>query len=392
MVPWNKRRKWEEGKEEHILDNTDESFRRLKEYFGGDEDDTSSCLKIEYAISRLIKGDVDWLKEYLDLSPETTLFLQGVDDVGDTVLHVAAREQWPETLELLLQHSVNIDATNAQGRTPLMEAALWGRLGNASSLLQYGADWEATDDEGYSASDYATPSQKNEDERWKIERLFNLYPRTSATYNTHRRNTERRQIVNILKDRKLSKMASQYSSTNGGGIREFSFLTNIERGSISLVKEFPVNKTSKAIARLTFPGTTKDKFPPVDAMSGWNHGDGNEQVAISGKDWTPNVMKLANCLNYALPTGGDMDRGIRGRYYASHAEKQLIAYFVSKYAVLDQDHWCLKEAIPPVMIKIAHIIVSRGVCHDCKNFVAFINRKLSLSLEVTGINSSSQQQ
>ncbi|KAF2192903.1 ankyrin [Zopfia rhizophila CBS 207.26] len=143
VVPWDKRRKWEEGKEEHILDNTDEGFRRLKAYFGGDEDETSSCLKIDYAVSRLIKGDVDWLKEYLNSSPEATLLLQGVDDVGDTVLHVAAREQWPETLELLLRHSVNINATNAQGRTPLMEAALWGRLGNASLLLQYGADWVA---------------------------------------------------------------------------------------------------------------------------------------------------------------------------------------------------------------------------------------------------------
>ncbi|KAF2176962.1 hypothetical protein K469DRAFT_697603 [Zopfia rhizophila CBS 207.26] len=111
-----------------------------------------------------------------------------------------------------------------------------------------------------------------------------MYPRASATYNTYRRNTERRQIVNIPKDRKASKTASQYSSTNDGSTQEFKFLTSIKRGSISLVKEFPVNKTSKAITRLTFPGTTGDKFPPVDAMSGWKHGDGNEQVIISSKD------------------------------------------------------------------------------------------------------------
>jgi hypothetical protein len=392
VVLWDKRRKWEEGKEEHILDNTDEGFRRLKEFFGGDEDETSSCLKVDYAISRLANGDVDWLKKYLNSSPEATLFLQGVDDMGNTALHLAARDPWPETVELLLRHEVNINTTNAQGRTPLMEAALWGRLDNVSLLLQNGADWEATDDEGYSATDCATPSQKNDDERCWIERSFNMYPRASYAYDTHRRNTERRQIVNTLKDREASKTASQYSSINDGGIEEFKFLTSIERCSISLVKEFPVNKTSKAIARLTFPGTRKDNFPPVDAMSGWKHGDGNEQVVIDGKDWTQNVMELANYLNYALPAGGNLDRGIRGHYYACHAEKQLIAYFVSKHVVLDKDQWCLREAIPPVMIKRAHIIVSREVCSDCKAFVAFVNRMLGLSLQVTGVDNPRSQE
>jgi hypothetical protein len=55
---------------------------------------------------------------------------------------------------------------------------------------------------------------------------------------------------------------------NNGGIEEFKFLTSIERCSISLVKEFPVNKTSKAIARLTFPGIRKDNFLLINVMSG----------------------------------------------------------------------------------------------------------------------------
>jgi hypothetical protein len=50
-------------------------------------------------------------------------------------------------------------------------------------------------------------------------------------------------------------------------IEEFKFITSLEKLSIVLVKEFPISKTSKAIACLMFPSTRKDKFIPVDAMS-----------------------------------------------------------------------------------------------------------------------------
>ncbi len=68
----------------------------------------------------------------------------------------------------------------------------------------------------------------------------------------------------------------------------------------------------------------------VDAMGGWKHGDNAEdQVVINGKNWTPEVMQLATFLHYSLPADNKKDHGLGGQYYARHAEKQLIAYFVN---------------------------------------------------------------
>jgi hypothetical protein len=386
-VPWFKRRKWEEGKETHILDNTDEGFRRLKEVFGGDENEMSSCLKIKYAVSSLVRGNKTWLREYLDSSSEATLFLQGVDHMGNTALHLAACEGWPEMVGLLLRYNIDINPANAEGRTPLMETALWGRLDNVFLLLQYGANTEATDDQGNSAIDFATPSQKNDDERYdRFEHCLHIYP--SKTYDIHRRHTERRQIVSILGERG-SKAAVRNSLINDDGIEEFKFVTSLERRSIVLVKEFPVSKTSKVIARLTFPSTRKDKFIPVDAMSGWGHDDnGEDQVVIDGRSWTPEVMKLATFLNYHLRADSEKDHGLRGQYYACHAEKQLIAYFVNNHVVLGEDDWHLRKAIPPIMMQKVQIVVSRKVCQDCKTFLAFVNRVLKLDLQVKEVDNS----
>lgn len=38
-------------------------------------------------------------------------------------------------VELLLRYNVDINATNAEARTPLIEAVLWGRRNNIPLLL-----------------------------------------------------------------------------------------------------------------------------------------------------------------------------------------------------------------------------------------------------------------
>jgi len=381
------RRKWTEGEEMHILDNTDEGFRRLKEVFGGDEDETSWCLKIQYAVSSLVRGNESWLKEYLDSSAEATLFLNGVDTLGNTALHLAACESWPEMVRLLLCYDVDVNSKNSGGRTPLMEAALWGRLQNVFLLLQKGADTETTDDQGYSAIDFAIPSQKNDDERHdRFERFLNTIP--FKAYDIHQRNAERRQIVSILKEKE--EKAAVRSSLVNDSIEEFKFLTILERRSVALVKEIPISKMNKAVARLIFPSTGKhNKFMPVDAMSGWKHGGSAEdEVVINGRNWTPAVIKLAALLQYRLPADNKKDHGLSGQYYASHAEKQLIAYFVNTHVVSTADPLHLSGAIPPVMISQAQIIVNKEKCWDCEAFVAAVNAELKLGLQVESIQNS----
>jgi len=79
-------------------------------------------------------------------------------------------------------------------------------------------------------------------------------------------------------------------------------------------------------------------------MSGWAHTD---IPVIQGKIWTDEVGKLAAGINYALPANTFFDQGVPGQYYATHAEKQLAAYFIHNHVVLESDHAVLKESQPP---------------------------------------------
>ncbi len=75
------------------------------------------------------------------------------DDRGQTALHLALRDDAPKVAAVLLDDSrTRIDATNAAGETPLMLAALHGRLDWMRRLVERGA---AIDREGWSPLHYA---------------------------------------------------------------------------------------------------------------------------------------------------------------------------------------------------------------------------------------------
>jgi hypothetical protein len=63
----------------------------------------------------------------------------------------------------------------------------------------------------------------------------------------------------------------------------------------------------------------------------------------------------------------------------------LVAYFVSNHAVLGDDEESLKEAIPPIILRTASIIVSNPVCANCRNFIKQVNTVLDLDLQATRV-------
>ena len=184
------------------------------------------------------------------------------------------------------------------------------------------------------------------------------------------------------------------------------FENHVFQRSLSSIKlvfpiaEYPISSRWKKIARLE----RGYKYPPVAAMSGWNHGD--TITTVSGRNWTSEVIQIAEVIGHTLKTGGRNDRGIPGQFYACHPEKQLIAYFINRHLFLGPEtrtpetriypmkpqcsneeelgeafrsqaefesdeggSLCqLANAMPPVMLKQATILVSSSPCGDCTRF------------------------
>lgn len=390
------------------IDKTDKIFQRLHEAFGGDE--TSTVIRIEHVLNQMIFfGDEDYVREYLDSSPESRIFLHGVrDDNGESALSCAACERFPATVKLLLDRGSNANFQNRDGRTPLMQAALWGRYENVRHLLMHGADKNLRDSDGFRAIDFAESSDRNEEERyWRLGGENATYREITPTANQ-----ARRMIVHLLKDAQDEIVPGPNSSFENHAFQKQP------PGIMKLVApiaEYPISNEWKTIARLE----RGDKHPSVAAMSGWGHGD--TTATISGRDWTPEVIRIADILGYTITPHGERDRGIPGQYHACHAEMQLMAYLISKHVFLEPEIGAPKKIrnptdpqhltkedleggtskkaelesdnkrgplhelatiMPPAMFKRATILVSTRPCEDCSQFSKFVNLELGLNISL----------
>ncbi len=122
---------WESAVEEITVDSTDTIVRYL---FGDGEPLTVK--RIDLVSGRMVfLGDEGYVREYLESSPESRIFLHGFDNAGKSSLWSAACERFPAVVELLLEQGANPDLQTEDGRTPLMVAALWGRCENVEHLL-----------------------------------------------------------------------------------------------------------------------------------------------------------------------------------------------------------------------------------------------------------------
>ena len=65
------------------------------------------------------------MEDYIRTGPKVKLFLYGIDEKGNSELNLAACEKDPGIIKLLFDHGANADHPNKDGRSPLIEAALW---------------------------------------------------------------------------------------------------------------------------------------------------------------------------------------------------------------------------------------------------------------------------
>ena len=93
---------------------------------------------------------------------KTPALINAKDARGWTALMIAARENRPEILRLLLRHRADVNVRNKIGETALMHAANSDRIAIVQMLLDHGASVDTKNNAGWTALTYAA---------WKGHRL-----------------------------------------------------------------------------------------------------------------------------------------------------------------------------------------------------------------------------
>ncbi|KAF2189115.1 hypothetical protein K469DRAFT_564403 [Zopfia rhizophila CBS 207.26] len=343
------RRKWTEATETIHFDENETGIP------GG-----YTAKRIDWVVGEMVLGNVEYVRRYLESSTESDIFLNGVEaweirypngfdssedggtedpcppkgcyqTSGKTALHLVAREKYPRMIELLLRKGADPTAAShweasrdmAMGRI----AALWGRLENVKLLLKYGANKDlecVRNGQRTLAINFARPLKSNAKERYsRSGREHQVYKE-----NTYTRDLDRRAIVRMLG------AGTENTYQRHRDLTGFAFMKSQRAENLlTLVAHFDVPGKWKTIAVL-YRGS---QFRCVAAMSGWAHVEDHAiNIQVAGRDWTPEVRRLCETVEYILAPDG-YDQGEPGSYHACHAEKQLIAFFVNKHLFLPHE-------------------------------------------------------
>ncbi|KAJ6105216.1 hypothetical protein N7523_010290 [Penicillium sp. IBT 18751x] len=248
---------------------------------------------------------------------------------------MASREKASSIVSLLLDFGAKVNATNKNGRTALMEASLWGRLETAKILLSRDADRFLRDKRNQRPLDLTQPTRQNHKERYSVGGGDWGDPSREPIYNedVFNRDTDRREIGRILRERESYARADREPKDPETAYHFFRRSPDGQSVThYGPIRQYPVSTSYKTIALLE----RGSPFPSIAAMSGWGHSQWSS-TRVSGKDWTEMVLKLAAIVDHTLVVHTSKDQGIQGRFHASHAEKQLIAYFINRHVFLQED-------------------------------------------------------
>lgn len=109
-------------------------------------------------ILRAARNGEDALKTLLN----SGVNINATDEDGETALMDAADDRNSEVLKLLIANGANVNLADEDGETALMKAADEGRSENVKLLIQAGANINAIDEDGETALDKAIDERNRE--------------------------------------------------------------------------------------------------------------------------------------------------------------------------------------------------------------------------------------
>lgn len=274
-----------------------------------------------------------------------------------------------------------VDSPDENGRTPLMEAALWGRVSAVVRLLADGANASLRDLDGRTAADYAAEAPGNDKERSERH--------VSYSEDPHVKKAERAWVRALVAPQAFVDGRGTWPLNIAGSL---SFYKSFEHSTISFfapsggtyIRE--QYKTAAVLRR-------GDPFPPCVSVSGWStpYPDAPVQRGLEILDpeyWARRTIKIAEQLGFKFPGNYYDPEDEPGLYNASHAEAKLLSYYLDRHFPFEADDigfqvdeefvaLCLAQRGRPR----ADIYVSQSPCASCESWREHVVATTGFSVE-----------
>jgi len=346
-----------------------------------------------WIISFAALGDNKSMEKFIDKSPNPTSLLGITTEDGKSLLGLAAPNGHLEAVNYLLGRGCDVNVADDKGRTPLMEAALWGQVRVVDALLKAGANNHLTDREDMTAANLAEDSDKNDYERHTRGLNYKEDPYIKKKH---------RLLIRCLLGDTQSAVPNPRGPTlarQHGVFDDAHFFKSQSAETISLVLpalgiKIPTqHKTAAVLLR-------GDPFPPVVAVSGWTGlgYNGGEYLTLEAGGlirlnegyWALESINVARDMGGLFREDVRDRKGVPGSYNACHAEAQLISFFVRRNYLFrdyieeeEQPETHVNDEFLQLFLlqprnRTAEILVSNKPCASCLRYASFIHERIGI--------------